>query len=119
MRHAYEVRFADGESPAPSCCKAASLLLHKTGADQQQHGRNTQEAAPRYYKIKFTYKVLVFTKFPIDSLEEKEKCWKFFYTKLQYTAVPYSKLLVQIPHYLQNTATLLQDIYYMYRKKLH
>lgn len=59
MRHAKEseggaVRFADGESPAPSRCKAASLLLHKTGAEQQQHGGHTQEAAPRYYKTKFT-----------------------------------------------------------------
>lgn len=28
-------------------------------------------------------KVLVFTKFPIDSLEEKEKCWKFIKGKIK------------------------------------
>jgi len=74
LHHAEEseggaVCFADGESSAPSRCKAASLLLHKAGAEQQQHGRNTQEAVPRLNSLK----VLVFTKFPIDTLEEKEK----------------------------------------------
>ena len=29
-----------------------------------------------------SFKVLVFTKFPIDSLEEKEKCWKFIKGKI-------------------------------------
>ena len=86
MRHSKEseggaVRFADGESPAPSRCKAASLLLHKQELSSS-NTEGTHKKQPLDTTRLNSLKVLVFTKFPIDSLEEKEKCWKFIKGKI-------------------------------------
>lgn len=86
MRHAKEMKGVQSVLQSEQVLHRVAVKLLLYFLTKQELSSSNTEGTHKKLRLDTTklnsLKVLVFTKFPTDSLEEKEKCWKFIKGKI-------------------------------------